>query len=78
MEIFDLKEKTEYVKEVIELEHLEWADNPEEDKLARLERKIKKFYDNVDDIYFCKLILLDNDKLVGFISIFPYDSKKLL
>lgn len=73
MEIFDLKEKTEYIKEVMELEYFEWAESPEEDKCRRLEKKTKKFYDNVDDIYFCKLILLDNDKLVGFISIFPYD-----
>ena len=28
---------------------------------------------NLDNIKFCKLILLDDDKLIGFISIFPND-----
>jgi GNAT superfamily N-acetyltransferase len=29
---------------------------------------------NIDAQDYCKLILLDEDKLVGFISIFPHDS----
>lgn len=73
MEIFDLKDKQEYIKEVIELEHNEWASNPKENFQKRVDEKINKYYKNVNDPYFCKLILIDEDKLIGFISIFPYD-----
>lgn len=36
-------------------------------------KKINKYFEYVDNKYFCKLILVENDKLIGFISIFPYD-----
>lgn len=73
MRIYNLKDKLNYLKEVMELEYNEWASNPSFDKENRINRKIDKYYKNIDDIYFCKLILLDNDNLVGFISIFPHD-----
>lgn len=76
MEIFNLKDKVEYLCEVMELEHFEWGENPEVNLEQRLARKVKKFYDNVDNIYFCKLILLDKERLVGFISIFPDDCEE--
>ena len=73
MEIFDLKDKQDYLKEVMELELMEWSSDPITDKEKKIEKKINKYFQYVDDKSFCKLILLDEDKLVGFISIFPHD-----
>ena len=63
LEIFNLKDKLEYLDEVAELEYDEWADNKEINKEKRIERKKKK-------------ILVDNDNLIGFISIFPKDCEE--
>lgn len=73
MEIYNLKDKQEYLREVMELEYDEWASNPTEDREKRIVKKIDKYFENVDNKYFCKLILLVENNLVGFISIFPYD-----
>ena len=43
------------------------------EKKDRIDKKIKRVIDNLDDNSFCKLILLNDDILIGFISIFPYD-----
>ena len=45
----------------------------EEDKQARIKGKIEKIKIKLKGKDFCKLILLDDDKLIGFISIFPQD-----
>lgn len=73
MEIFDLKNKQEFLKEVMKLEFTQWATNPTKEKEKRIEKKINKYFEYMDNNYFCKLILIDNGKLVGFISIFPHD-----
>lgn len=45
MEIFDLKDKLEYVNEVMELELLEWGDNPNyEITLKLIDKKIVTLY----------------------------------
>ena len=49
-----------------------------EDKVARIKRKIEKIKIKLSGEDFCKLILLDNDKLLGFISIFPEDCDECL
>ena len=36
MEIFDLKDKLEYLDEVVELEYEEWADNKEEFRMIEV------------------------------------------
>ena len=54
MEIFDLKDKQEYIKEVIELEHNEWASNPKENFQKRVDEKNKIVIEKIDlnqDIY---------------------------
>lgn len=43
MEIYNLKDKLEYLDEVAKLEYEEWADNKEENKEARIERKNKNY-----------------------------------
>ena len=42
LKIYNILQKMEFLKEVATLEYEEWADNPEEDKEARIERKIEK------------------------------------
>jgi len=76
MKIYNLKEKEEYLEEVCLLEHQEWGsiDKDIEDRNNKINKKIKLIKDNFKNKYFCKLILLDNDKLIGFISLFPYDT----
>lgn len=76
MEIFNLKDKLEYLEEVAKLEYEEWAENKETDKRARIERKKEKICNMFADKSFCKLILIDKDSLIGFISIFPKDCEE--
>jgi GNAT superfamily N-acetyltransferase len=56
----------------MELELLEWS-NEVVDKEDRISKKIDKYNKFVNENNFCKLILVDEDKLIGFISLFPFD-----
>lgn len=76
MKIYDLKEKLEYLDEVVLLEFDEWAENKEDNRKVRLEKKKEKICSYFEDKSFCKLILVIGDELIGFISIFPYDSEE--
>lgn len=73
MKIYNLKDKIEYLDEVAKLEYEEWADNSEENKQLRIATKKEKIRSMFEHKSFCKLILIDNHKLVGFISLFPND-----
>lgn len=73
MKVFNLKDKLQFLEEVAELEYNEWAENKEENRLIRINSKIKKIKELMLENNFCKLVLIDNDELIGFISIFPYD-----
>ena len=42
MEIYNLKNKLEYIDEVAKLEYDEWADNKKENRQWRIERKKEK------------------------------------
>lgn len=74
MEIYNIKNKMEFLKEVCELTEKEWgsySDEKEfEQKVNNKIEKVKSFINNKD---YCKLILVDKDELVGFVSIFPND-----
>ena len=76
MKIYDLQEKKEYLDEVVRLEYEEWADNKEQNKEIRIEQKKEKICNMFVNKYFCKLILLDKNNLVGFISFFPSDCEE--
>lgn len=76
MNIYNLQDKLEYLDEVAKLEYGEWADNKEVDKQERINRKKEKICNMFSDKYFCKLILVDNNNLIGFISIFPHDCEE--
>ena len=74
MEICNVKEKQEYIEEIARLSKLEWAEYDTEEELNnKIEETINKIKNNLDNPSYCKLVLLDNDNLVGFISIFPTD-----
>ena len=74
MEIYNVKDKQEYIEEIARLSKLEWAKyNTEEELNQKIQKTINKIKNNLDNPSYCKLILLDNDNLVGFISIFPTD-----
>lgn len=47
MEIYNLQSKLEYVDEVAKLEYEEWANNKEQNKQTRIERKKEKIRQNV-------------------------------
>lgn len=76
MKIYNLKDKLEYLDEVAKLEYEEWADNKEENKKERIERKKEKICNKFNIKSFCKLILIVNNNLIGFISIFPKDCEE--
>lgn len=76
MEVYDLKNKLEYLDEVATLEYEEWSSNKEENRYIRLENKKEKICKLFSHESFCKLILVDNKKLIGFISLFPNDCEE--
>lgn len=76
MNIYNLKDKLEYLDEVARLEYNEWADNKEKNREERIERKKEKICCMFNNKSFCKLILLDDNNLVGFISLFPEDCEE--
>ena len=71
--IYNIFDKMQFIEEVAALEYEEWADNKENNKEQRIAKKIEKIKLNFKDENFCKLILLKDNELIGFISIFPND-----
>ena len=65
MKICNLQNNIEYLDEVARLEYEEWASDKEINKEARIERKKEKICNMFSDKSFCKLILVDNDELIG-------------
>lgn len=76
MKIYNLQDKLEFLDEIANLEYEEWASNKEENRQARIERKKEKICSMFFDKSFCKLILVDNKELIGFISLFPEDCEE--
>ena len=75
LKIFNIKDKPEYIKEVAELTQKEWGSKckSEDEYKNKIIKKINKIIDSFNNKYYCKLILLDSNKLLGFISIFEHD-----
>ena len=79
LKIYDIGEKQEYLEEVVTLTRLEWG-NKNDSKEAfnnKVKEKIEIIKNNFDNPYFAKLILLDDDNLVGFISLFEKDGDRV-
>lgn len=75
LKIYNIKEKQEFLREVAELTQKEWGHqtNSEEEFKKKVQNKISKIVQNFNNPSYCKLILLENNNLIGFISIFPTD-----
>lgn len=75
LKIYNLKDKPKYIYEVAILTQKEWGkkDLSQKEFEQKVKNKILKIKSNFNNPNYCKLILLDNDILVGFISIFPTD-----
>lgn len=74
LKIYNIKDKKEYIEEVAYLTQKEWGKfNSEIEFKGKVNKKISKIVSNLDNKYYCKLILLDNNDLIGFISIFEFD-----
>lgn len=78
LKVFNIKDKQEYMYEVAVLTQKEWGSKTESkvEFENKVQNKIKKMKDNFNNKYYCKLILIDDNELIGFISIFPNDCKE--
>lgn len=76
MEIVNLEDRLEFLDEVISLEHDEWASNKNYMRKERIKEKKQRVIDSFSDKAFCKLLLIDNNELLVFISLFPKDAKE--
>lgn len=78
LKIYNIKDKLEYIKEIAILTQEEWGEKglSTDEFDNKVNKKIEKIKSNLDKKSYCKLILLDDDKLVGFISMFPYDGEE--
>lgn len=73
MKIYNILDRMDLLNEVATLEYEEWAENKEYNKEERIRQKIEKINKKLLEKDFCKLVLVDKDELIGFISIFSYD-----
>lgn len=80
LSIYNLKEKQEFIKEIAILTQNEWGKPNllEEELETKINNKIAKIKRNLDNPKYCKLILVDNSTLIGFISIFEHDADERL
>ena len=78
LKIYNLKDKPKYIEEVATLTQKEWGQKnlSISEFKAKVKNKILKIKANFKNANYCKLILLDNEELVGFISIFPKDGNE--
>ena len=78
LKIYNIKDKTEFLREVATLTQKEWGrkTNSKKEFEEKVDKKIDKIVHKFDNPLYCKLILLKGDILVGFISIFPTDGEE--
>ena len=78
LKIYNLKDKPRYIEEVAMLTQKEWGqkDLSKKEFELKVKNKLIKIKSYFNKYNYCKLILLDNDILVGFISIFPTDGEE--
>ena len=67
IKIYDIKERKEFLEEIAILTQRQWGN-----------KQLSEDEYNLNNPFYCKLILLDDDKLLGFVSIFPTDGKERL
>lgn len=70
MKIYNLYDNKKFIDEYARLCVIEWGKTENKSQLElKIKRKINKLLDGDDNLISC-LILVDEDKLVGFISLF--------
>ncbi len=74
LKIKNLKDRQEYIEEVARLTQSEWGEKVNFEE--KVKNKIQKIKNNFNNPFYCKLILLNNNELVGFVSIFEQDCKE--
>ncbi len=74
LKIQNLKDRQEYIEEVARLTQSEWGEKVNFEE--KVKNKIQKIKNNFNNPFYCKLILLNNNELVGFVSIFEQDCKE--
>ena len=78
LKIYNLKEKLKYIEEISILTQKEWGEKnlSKKEFNLRVKKKISKIKSNLKNFNYCKLILLEDNILIGFISIFPKDGEE--
>ena len=77
--IYNLKDKPEYIEEIALLTEKEWGRYKDKEELGfKVKRKVDRISKMIkeDKINYCKLILVEENNLIGFISIFPEDGEE--
>lgn len=77
--IYNLKDKPEYIEEIALLTEKEWWRYKDKEELEfKVKRKVDRISKMIkeDKINYCKLILVEENNLIGFISIFPEDGEE--
>ena len=77
-QIYNIKKKPKFIKEVAILTQKEWGDKEisEKEFEIKVKNKIKSIKAKLDNPNYCKLILVKDNKLIGFISIFEHDGEE--
>lgn len=80
LKIYNLKDKQEFINEIAILTQQQWGKQnlSKEEFDIKINNKISKIKHNLDNPKYCKLILLNGQTLIGFISIFEYDCDERL
>ena len=78
LQIYNLKDRPEFIEEVATLTQKEWgqAGLTKEQFNNKVIKKIEKIKKSFENKFYCKLILVENNTLIGFISIFPTDGEE--
>ena len=78
MKIYNIKNYLEYIDEVATLTQNEWGNKSlnDKEKKEKIKKKINKIKSFLNHPSYCKLILVNHDILIGFISIFPQDGEE--
>lgn len=78
LQIYNLKDKQQYLQEIAVLTEKEWGKNnlSKDEFENKINKKIQKIKNSFCDKYYCKLILVNDKELIGFISIFPTDGNE--
>lgn len=78
LQIYNLKDRPEFIEEVATLTQKEWGQDglTKEQFNNKVNKKIEKIKNSFENKFYCKLILVENNTLIGFISIFPTDGEE--